>query len=744
MNKTAFLLIFCFLFLFPASAFSQVRIPIKESDSSIYPLVIKAAGDIQIGRLDSVPEYLIEARKFVQTRDSRQKSATALTLAYFYYKLENYDFSVKESAYAISLIENQSSTPELGSAYHLYALNMLKKQDFEAADLFFDKAETIFIETNARQRLFEVRLYRGVKAYTLNNYEEALGYFESILESFKSLNMPYHQALTELYIAKTLLEIVKSDPHQEKYTLEKAKAARDNAFALSKQNNFVDINILTYKVYSDIALLEKQYYKAFENYTTYSDKRDSANHIKIMILNRYLNLENREAELNEIITTQQNYLDQKKKSVFMNRMTMGLSILLIIILSLLILALYKNNTLRTKTYRLLQGKNDELTLAKERAEKALIAKTEFLSTITHELRTPMYAVTGLTQLLLEEEPREDQKGHLNSLKFSGEYLMSLINNILDLNKLEADKVELDTKSFNLKRRVEDILVASKKPVKEQNNELIFEYDDTIPNLLIGDPVVISQLLINLISNSVKFTRNGKIYIRIKKLEQTDKDTLLRFEIQDTGIGISPEKQQAIFENFTQESVQINRKYGGTGLGLSIVKKLLLLLNSEIHLESELKKGSKFWFELTLGIPAKKQAEKEISEKYLKEDDEISKRKNIHILMVEDNKINQMITKKILEKEKMECTIASTGKEAIELLNENDYDLILMDVHMPGMSGIEATQYIREFNKTIPIIALTAITVDNNLDDFYAVGFNEVIPKPFKTDDFFGKIYTVLS
>ncbi|HBR54463.1 MAG TPA: hybrid sensor histidine kinase/response regulator, partial [Flavobacteriaceae bacterium] len=390
---------------------------------------------------------------------------------------------------------------------------------------------------------------------------------------------------------------------------------------------------------------------------------------------------------------------------------------------------------------LLQDKNVEMQSAKEKAEKASLAKAQFLSTITHELRTPLYAVTGLTHLLLEEDPKEEQKEHLNSLKFSGEYLLSLINNILDLNKLEANKVEIEKTTFSLKKRINDVLVALKKSADDRKNQLILEFDDTIPSKLVGDPLKLSQVLINLIGNSVKFTQNGEVVIRVSKLDQNTSKVKLHFEIEDNGVGISKKKQKSIFETFSQASLQINRKFGGTGLGLSIVKNLLELMGSKIHLESQLGKGSKFWFNINFSISEELQEDNNPNN--IIYDVDYVALENRKVLVVEDNKINQMITKKILEKNKMACQVADNGMDAVQMVEEQTFDIILMDIHMPGISGIEATQKIRQFNKNIPIIALTAVTIDENLDDFYRAGFNEIIPKPFKTEEFFEKIYRTL-
>ncbi|MBA3986144.1 MAG: response regulator [Flavobacteriales bacterium] len=555
------------------------------------------------------------------------------------------------------------------------------------------------------------------------------------------MDLKFFEGYANKYIARSLIQLP-SDTNEEKTrNISDAKFAIDKTIIISKTYNYFKLETYSYKVLSEILDLQNNPKDALVALKEFVKNNDKLEEIHAAILSKNLDFESNSADLDAIIATQQSDLDQQQKSITMNRFTTGLSVALIMILSLLTLSLFKNNNLRARANNLLQEKNDELVIAKERAEKASMAKTQFLSTITHELRTPMYAVTGLTHLLLEDQPREDQKEHLNSLKFSGEYLLSLINNILDLNKLEANKVEIEKKAFSLKKRIEDVLIALRKSSNDKNNKLTLEYDESIPFKLVGDPIVISQILINLIGNSIKFTENGEVTVKVRKLSQTDKIVLLHFEIQDTGVGISLKKQKTIFENFTQGSLQINRKFGGTGLGLAIVKNLLTLMGSKINLDSEIGKGSKFWFDLKFQIS-----------------DEISENKNpnasiygvnyvalenLYILVVEDNKINQMITRKILEKNKMKCAVADNGEDAVSLVRENEYDLILMDIHMPGISGIEATQQIREFKKQIPIIALTAVTIDENLDDFYKAGFNEIIPKPFKTEEFFEKIYRTL-
>ncbi len=447
-------------------------------------------------------------------------------------------------------------------------------------------------------------------------------------------------------------------------------------------------------------------------------------------------LEYTEAELTEDLTLQVSEIENVK-NLKLGKITTVLSIALITILTLLTLALYKNNKLRARANKLLKQKNAELLAEKERAENANAIKAQFLSTITHELRTPLYAVTGLTHLLLEENPTENQKEHLNSLRFSGEYLLSLINNILDLNKLEANKVEVEITSFNLKKRISDVLIALNKAAEDRGNVLNLNFDSKIPKRLKGDPLKISQILINLIGNAIKFTKGGEINIHVLKVEDVgEHKILLYFEVEDNGVGISEKKRYDIFENFNQESLEINRKYGGTGLGLSIVKNLLSLLGSEIQLNSTVGEGSKFFFELEFELFD--QSTITVKQKALSKVN-FEEMEGKKVLIVEDNKINQLITRKILEKNKIVCEVADNGEIAVEKAQNFSYDLILMDIHMPGISGVEATNRIRKFDMRTPVIALTAVTLADHMDEFYANGITDVIPKPYKTEEFFLKL-----
>lgn len=424
-----------------------------------------------------------------------------------------------------------------------------------------------------------------------------------------------------------------------------------------------------------------------------------------------------------------------QKSIIVNRFKVVLVIIILLLIGCLILgtliikAIYK----KIKSNRLLRIKYNKLEEAKLKAEITSKTKSNFFSMMSHELRTPLYAVTGITHLLLEENPKPSQKQYLTSLKFSGDHLLSLVNNILQANKLEENTITIGASTFNLKANIDNIIKSFDLLIKDRENELNIAYDKEIPELLVGDSLKISQILINLISNAIKFTQKGTIRLSVEKVAETEEDVQLHFCVQDTGIGIPKEKQEKVFEMFAQNHDVIDENFQGSGLGLSIVKKLLQLYNSEIHLESKVNVGTTFTFDI----------------RFPKATDNIDPNIEVHIddvdfsqlkmLVVDDNKINQMLTKKILSTKKITTDIVASGAEAIEQVKNNHYDLILMDIHMPEMDGYEATMAIRKFNKKVPIIAFTAVSLDDSLPKIINSGMNDMIIKPFVAAQLFALI-----
>jgi signal transduction histidine kinase/ActR/RegA family two-component response regulator len=674
-----------------------------------------------------------------QQKDEVAKASIQLSLARLHYTVHNFDRAALEALNALEALRQKDQAELIAQGQTLLGFIYTENGKWEEADIFLHLADQYYSMENATQKRAKVLLGYGALAIKQKEFGQAINYLQAAKAVFNDQQDLKHLAHTELYLAEAYIKI---NPESVSNALIKARKALSQAKSIAASMSLAPIQIEGLRLDSYLALRANEFNKAEAFLMRYEQKNDSLYQKYLSTIAQTQSATGDLASLNEIIDQQKSDLDRQQRSISFSKITTGLSIALIVILSLLTLSLYKNNNLRAKANILLQDKNTELQMAKEKAEKASMVKAEFLSTITHELRTPMYAVTGLTHLLLEENPKPEQKEHLRSLQFSGEYLLNLINNILDLNKLEANKVEIEKTTFNLRKRLNDVLIALKKSADDRKNSLKLEFDPDIPDKLDGDSVKLSQVLINLIGNSLKFTQNGDVVIRVSKLAEKNNKITLHFEIEDNGVGISKKKQKSIFESFSQASLQINRKFGGTGLGLSIVKSLLELMGSRIQLESQLGKGSKFWFDLVLEVSAQ-DATEEKGQKHLDEN-EYGLFENKHILVVEDNKINQMITRKILEKRNIKCQVADNGMDAIKLVETNDFDVVLMDIHMPGISGIEATQEIRKFKPQLPIIALTAVTIEENLDEFYRVGFNEIIPKPFKTEEFFEKIHRSLT
>jgi signal transduction histidine kinase/CheY-like chemotaxis protein len=379
-----------------------------------------------------------------------------------------------------------------------------------------------------------------------------------------------------------------------------------------------------------------------------------------------------------------------------------------------------------------------LSKAKQEAEESAFAKQQFLSAMSHEIRTPMNAVIGMTHLLMQENPRPEQLDNLKTLKFSSDNLLVLINDILDLSKIEAGKMIFEETDFDLKELVFNIKNSLNYKAEEKGIRLNIRLDPSLPKLMVGDPVRLSQVLNNLISNAIKFTEKGSVTIDIM-LESEEIETLkLNFAIIDTGIGISKDKLDYIFESFTQEKTDITRRFGGTGLGLAITKRLLELQNSQIYVESSIGKGSVFYF--TLGF--KRSLKEELETAHEAIDYAGTDLGHIKLLLVEDNEINQIVATKFLKQLNIKPDYASNGKLALEKASIKAYDIILMDLQMPEMGGYEATRAIRGLggkNAHIPIIAVTAGVILDTHNRAMAAGITDFTAKPINPNELYQKI-----
>jgi PAS domain S-box-containing protein len=516
--------------------------------------------------------------------------------------------------------------------------------------------------------------------------------------------------------------IVAREKLLSKYSRSLIEASLDPLVTISAEGMITDMNQATL----DITGMTREKIKDthfFDYFTEQQKAREVYQEVfeKGFVIDSPLTLRHVEGKLTEVLFNGSVYKDEKGN-----------------VLGVVIVA--RDVTAQKKfANELLEAKNNA-ERERQIAERAVKSKQQFLANMSHEIRTPMNAIIGFTKVISKTDLNTKQKEYLDAIKISGNALIVLINDILDLAKVDAGKMTFNHLPFKLSDSVSAMLHLFETEIEEKNLKLIKEYDDSIPDVLIGDPVRLHQIILNLVSNAVKFTTEGKITVNVRMLKQDTEHVTVEFDVSDTGIGISDSKLETIFEGFQQASSDTSRIYGGTGLGLAIVKQLVVAQGGNVTVKSEVGKGSTFRFALNFGkTEAKVEGETDLGVDIKKA------AMGIKILVVEDVELNQLLMKTVLEEFGFVPEIAENGKIAIDKLQKSAYDVILMDLQMPEMNGFEATEHIRKnLKSTTPIIALTADVTTVDVEKCRAAGMNDYISKPVDDKLLYRKIIKQLN
>ena len=611
----------------------------------------------------------------------------------------------------------------LGSAYYFNKIDVNKgihfyKKSLVYAEKIKDSSEIAYTKLNLAEAYFSI-----------NNFESGISYVEQIRHYFETKGDA--EAKFFLYNCLGTYYSNSNKPKlAENYYFKAMKWAKKDNNPTSMLDIYENLSEHYSRYhYTEKALFYKEKVKTVNDTLFSEEKKESLEKSAIQIeLDEYKNQFEKIEDTNEL----------QQKKIQDSRLTSILFLIILAVMLLYIYTLYRNNAARKKLNTALLITNEELKSAKEKAEENSQLKTQFVATISHELRTPLYGVIGIADMIQDEHKDLINNEHLRSLKFSAKYLLTLVNDILQMNKMEEKKVVLELASFNLQEGISTIKKALQFIADTNRNKFVINIDPAIPQFLIGDELRLSQILMNLISNALKFTQNGEVKVSVNLENIEDGTHFVKFVVKDNGIGIAEQDQEKIFDKF----VQIERKggdYQGTGLGLPIVKGLLDLYGSQLYLKSQENVGTIFTFTIGFKIDHKINMKEDIPKDF-----SLQQNKELNILVVEDNKINQMVTQKIIERNKHKCHIASNGHEALAMVEETIFDAILMDINMPVMNGYETSQKIREMGITTPIFALTAFDKREVMEEALTSGINDVLIKPFEPTSLFQMIYDYLN
>lgn len=600
------------------------------------------------------------------------------------------------------------------------------KEEYDQALEFYNKSLQLNKDIDMKSGIASSLYNIGIVCEFKGDYEGALDYTNQSLEICEEINFK------QLEISGlTQIGSIQYNTGNYEKAIYYNNMALANAYDLGMAQQILDASEVLYESYKALG----NYKKALEMYelnTSMNDSILSEEKQRAVIRQEYKFEYEKEALADSILQHEKAQLMELTHQAELRKKNRTRNLLI----TSGILALIFAGGLWSRI-RYIRKANEKLAVEKERAEHSEQFKQQFLANMSHEIRTPMNAVLGMTNLTLDTNVTTKQKNYLNAIKKSSENLLVIINDILDLSKLEAGKMDLEKIPFNLREQIDQVHDTLRFKAEEKGLGFITKIENNVSQVIIGDPSRLNQILINLCGNAIKFTEKGSVRIHVEKVP--DSFNTIRFSIHDTGVGIPEEKIDLLFNAFQQADADTSRHYGGTGLGLSISKNLVELQHGTMSVISEEGKGSAFSFSIPFKIASKNQVAE------LEEDMHGDERalQGIRVLLAEDNEYNRIVVNDTLENmiDDVYINIAENGKIAVQLLEKNDYDLILMDANMPVMDGLEASRYIRKnlkgIKQKIPIIALTASVLNTDIQNCLDAGMNAYIPKPFKREELIG-------
>jgi len=644
----------------------------------------------------------------------------------------------------------------------IFGLSFVKLEDVNSADIIF---QTALKDALKRKDTFDIlsNYINLANTHFNSNSDDSIEYFKKGIDYVGNVDVS-DLALTIIYNDLAELYMKRKETAKAQYYLDLALPKIYLPALASRKREYL---FISYYIQGGINLLQGQYYKAIENaqksielgqgtdieekylignyknlieaydqtgqfeklntvrkpYDSLRDHRYEKDRIKQEQIARFrFNTDKYQQELERSHLENQLATQTANKNRILLLVFAVIGMMLFGLLGTLLYTRKKRNTLLKD----LKLKNAQYLEAKETSEKLAQKNTKFLSTISHELRTPLYGIIGFSSVFLKNPKLKELESDFQSLKFSADYLLALVNDVLCINKFESVKgQELKEEHFDIHILATSILQTFQFLNEKNNNRVTLEIPINVPEVLYGDKTKLSQVLMNLLSNASKFTQDGTIDFSIKGHHNNGTLVELLFEVKDTGRGIQLQDQKEIFEEFTQ--VPASSSEGGTGLGLPIVNKLLKILDGKLAMESTYGEGTTFSFLLPLKIGSSEQLQTIV------EETDVEKLKNKKLLIVDDNKINQLVTQKVLEQYDMTHDTVNNGQEAVDIVQDHTYDYILMDINMPVMNGIEATSKIRDLGIKTPILALTAADDLNLEKDVYVHGVDAVLVKPYQTE-----------